>query len=88
VVNLQDSRFILGVIEEGDKVTAIIDHKHGLKAVAMIADTLASGESAKRKKEHAGGTNVAKKAKLENGSPAAGEELANTRQELHGRHLI
>lgn len=45
VINTVDTRFILGIVEDGDKVTRLIDHKKGTHALDNIVATENSNET-------------------------------------------
>lgn len=91
MVNPSDKRFILGIIEDGDKVTRLIDHKNGMQANADIESKEVSEDTvtSKRKNEDDDQDVISKKSKLDNGSASNSNELDgkfhSTLKETHGR---
>jgi hypothetical protein len=89
-VNPSDKRFILGIIEEGDKVTRLIDHKTGIQRLDDIVDKEISedGVNSKRKNEDDNQGLTAKKPKLDKGSSSQtieGDKSDSLRKERHGK---
>lgn len=89
-MNPSDKRFILGIIEEGDKVTRLIDHKTGVQRFDDIVDKEVSedGVNSKRKNEDDNQGLAAKKPKLDKGCSSQTIEYDkpdSLRKERHGK---
>lgn len=81
VVNTVDKRFILGIVEDGDKVARLIDHKKGIHALDDIVATENSNEAIplKRKLDEDDVTeaSASKKSKPDVESPAVESQAAS-----------